>query len=65
MIINLSDGGQLFIDCKKRLNRLKFIHLASIFALKAASSTTEKINNRINNVDNFGDETFPFHNSLL
>ena len=55
----------LLLNCKKRLENLKFIHLASTFALKAVSSTTEKINNRINVVDNFGDETFPFHNSLL
>ena len=27
------DDGKLFFDCKKRLNNLKFIHLASTFAL--------------------------------
>ena len=27
------DGGKLFFDCKKRLEDLKFIHLASSFAL--------------------------------
>ena len=26
------DGGKLFFDCKRRLENLKFIHLASTFA---------------------------------
>ena len=37
------DGGQLFLDYKKRLERLKFIHLASTFALKAVSSTNKML----------------------
>ena len=32
----------LLLDCKKRLENLKFIHHASTFALKAVSSTTDK-----------------------
>ena len=36
------DGGQLFLDYKKRLERLKFIHLASTFALKAKVSYLSK-----------------------
>ena len=31
----------LLLNCKKRLENLKFIHLASTFALKAVSSTTD------------------------
>ena len=33
------DGVLLLLDCKKRLENLKFIHHASTFALKAVSST--------------------------
>ena len=38
----LIDGVLLLLDCKKRLENLKFIHHASTFALKAVSSTTDK-----------------------
>ena len=37
-----NDGVLLLLDCKKRLENLKFIHHASTFALKAVSSTTDK-----------------------
>ena len=34
------DGGQLFPDCKKRVENLEFIHLARNLALWVVSSTT-------------------------
>ena len=33
------DDGKLFLDCKKRLEILNFIHLPSTFALKAVSKS--------------------------
>ena len=37
------DDGKLFIVCKKRLEILNFIHIASTFALQAESSTGDSL----------------------
>ena len=38
-VIKNRDDGKLFLDCKKRLAILNFIHLPSTFALKAVSKS--------------------------
>ena len=54
--------GKLLPDCKKRLKILKYINLASTFALQAVSSTTDKNHKIINKEDNLDNKTFTFHN---
>ena len=38
-VIKNRDDGKLFLDCKKRLAILNFIHIPSTFALKAVSKS--------------------------
>ena len=59
----MHDVGDIVLYCKKRLEILEFIHLASTFALQAVSSTTDKNHKESTKKDNLDNETFTFHNS--